>query len=191
MNNRKKTLTLAWLGAVAALVAVTGAAYGGQRTPQQQTERYADGLCSDILNWRGRIETIVESLQPGQPRVAAHTKLRRAGRATEDLVRAIHELPIPSTAGADQAKQDVDAFVADALTTAASIRLGVTRLQSYGTGASNVAAVVLPVGLELTTLVRAGKSTVASLKAINGSSFDGAVKQSAACRELSVTSSGT
>jgi hypothetical protein len=156
----------------------------GESTTQKQTDRYADSLCTDLLGWNSRVETIAATLQIGGPRQSAKAKLGQARATTLQLVGQIHGLEIPSTAGAEQAKQNVDSFVTSAMSTVGSIRVAVTQLQAYGTGASNVASVALPIGLQLTELVKTGKATVASLKTVKGP-FNAAVKKSKACGQLS------
>ena len=85
--------------------------------------------------------------------------------------------------GAEQAKQNVDRFVRDSQTTVASVKAGARQIHSYGTGAQNVAAVALPLGLQLEQLVSEGQTTVADLEAIKGP-FQHAVKNSKACQTL-------
>lgn len=70
------------------------------------------------------------------------------------------------------------------MSTAGSIRLGVRQLQAFRTGASNVASVAIPIGLQLTELVKTGKATVASLRTAKGP-FDAAVQKSKACSRVS------
>ena len=70
------------------------------------------------------------------------------------------------------------------MSTAGSIKLGVRQLQAYGTGASNVASVAIPIGLQLTELVKTGKAAVTNLKTVKGP-FEAAVQKSKACGQLS------
>jgi hypothetical protein len=182
-GSRRSFLTFCVL---AALLGLAAAGCGGESEAQKQADVYANGLCTGILGWRSNIETIASTLQAGPPRAAARAKLVRAEIATRHLVRTIRTLPIPSTSGAEEAKQDVDSFVAQAVTTAGSIGIGIRQIRSYGTGPANVGTVVVPIALELTELVQTGQSTVTSLKAVKGS-FDSAVKKSEACTELTGT----
>ena len=99
------------------------------------------------------------------------------------LVNQIHALDVPSVDGADEAKQSVDRFVGDSQTTVASVEAGARQIQSYGAGAQNVAAVALPLGLQLEHLVTEGRTTVGDLEAIKGP-FQHAVKKSKACQAL-------
>ena len=85
--------------------------------------------------------------------------------------------------GADEAKRSVDRFVGDSQTTVASVKAGARQIQSYGTGAQNVAAVALPLGLQLEHLVTEGQTTVGDLETIKGP-FQHAVKKSKACQAL-------
>ena len=71
----------------------------------------------------------------------------------------------------------------DSQTTVASVRAGDGQIHSYGTGRQNVAAVALPLGLQLEHLVTEGRTTVGDLEAIKGP-FEHAVKKSKACQSL-------
>jgi hypothetical protein len=180
-NGTTRRALLAFCVSLALLaLALTGC---GESVTQKQTDQYADGLCTDILGWSSRVETIAATLQVGAPGEAARSKLIQAKATTLELVRQIHSLTLPATTGAQQAKQNVDSFVGQAISTAGSIQLGVRQIESYGTDASNVATVALPIGLHLTELVQTGKATVTSLKSVKGP-FDAAVKKSKACGQL-------
>ena len=69
------------------------------------------------------------------------------------------------------------------------VKAGARQLQSYGTGAQNVAAVALPLGLQLEHLVTEGRTTVGDLEAIKGP-FEHAVKKSEACQALKPSADG-
>ena len=96
---------------------------------------------------------------------------------------------MPSVDGADEAKQSVDRFVGDSQTTIASVKAGARRLESYGTGPQNVAAVALTLGLQLEHLATEGGTTVRDLEAIKGP-FEHAVKKSEACQALKPSDDG-
>jgi hypothetical protein len=168
--------------AVTILVALLVSACGESQA-QKDANLYADNLCSDISSWQQEIVIIAESLDSGTAKSVAKAKLDRAAAVTSSLVSDIHQLDAPSVDGAEQAKRDVDQFVLDSVSTVASVKAGASRLATQGTGATNVALVVVPVGLQLTNLVKDGKSTVASIGQVKGP-FEKAVKKSDACKAL-------
>jgi hypothetical protein len=64
-----------------------------------------------------------------------------------------------------------------------AVKAGACQIKSCGTGAQNIAAVALPLGLQLEHLVTEGRTTVGDLEAIKGP-FQDAVKKSKACQAL-------
>ena len=158
-----------------------------QSQSQKDANRYADNLCSDISSWEQEIGTIAASLDSGSAKSVARAKLNRAASVTTALVSDIHQLEVPSVDGAAEAKGDVDQFALDSVSTVATVQAGVSRLQTNGTDATNVALLVVPIGLQLTNLVKDGKSTVASLEHVKRP-FEKAVKKSDACKSLNPSS---
>jgi hypothetical protein len=155
----------------------------GKSESQKQADQYADSLCTSISGWEQEVTNIVATLTPGTPRQVAQMKLQQARAATEGLVNEIRALPVPDVDGASEAKQNVDQLVTSAQSTVSTIKSGVTQIKSEGTGAANVATVVVPIAAQLTRLVTEAKSTVASLEAVKGA-FEKAVKDSDTCQAL-------
>lgn len=145
--------------------------------------QYADSLCTSISGWETHITGIASRLDTGSPAAVARAKLNEAAASTVGLVNQMQALDVPSVDGADAAKQSVDLFVGDSQTTVASVKAGARQLKSYGTGAQNVAAVAVPLSLQLEHLVTEGRTTVSDLRAIKGP-FEKAVKKSKACQAL-------
>ena len=173
---------------VAAVIAVSaflllGASACGESKSDEQAARYADSLCTSISGWEQQVTGIALQLGAGSPNAVARTKLDEAANATVGLVTKIHQLDVPDVDGADRAKESVDTFAVDSMSTVGAVKAGSRQLKSYGTGAANVATVALPLGLRLERLVREGKTTVSDLKAIKGP-FEHAVKKSDACKAL-------
>lgn len=159
----------------------------GESKADKEAAQYADSLCTSISGWETRITAIASRLDTGSPSTVTQAKLNEAAASTVALVGQIHELDVPDVDGADAAKQSVDRFVVDSTTTVASVRAGVRQLQSYGAGAQSVAAVALPLALQLEHLVTEGRTTVSQLEAIKGP-FEHAVKKSKACQALKPSS---
>ena len=109
--------------------------------------------------------------------------MEQAKAATASLVSEIQALPVPDVDGASEAKQNVDQLVTSAQSVISTIEAGITQIRSFGTGAANVATVVVPIAAQLTKLVTEAKSTVASLEAVEGA-FEKAVKNSDTCQAL-------
>jgi hypothetical protein len=169
--------------AVLVALLALGAAACGESDSQKQADEYADSLCMSISDWQQQINNIVATLTPGSPKQVAQTKLEQAKAATVSLVSEIRALPVPEVDGASEAKQDIDQLVTSAESTVTTIEAGVTQIKSFGTGAGNVATVVVPIAAQLTKLVTDAKTTVASLEAVQGS-FEKAVKNSDTCQAL-------
>src|SRR5262245_23987298 len=150
---------------------------------EKEAAQYADGLCTSVSGWQTRITGIATRLDTGSPATVTRTKLNQAAGSTVALVGQIHSLDMPDVDGADEAKQSVDHFVGDSLATVATVKAGARKIQSYGTGTKNVAAVAVPLALQLTNLVGEGKTTVSDLEKIKGP-FEHAVKNSKACQDL-------
>jgi hypothetical protein len=168
--------------AITALV-VVGATACGESRSDKEAKSYADGLCTKISGWEQQIVGIASTLDSGGPRTTAETKLTQAKSATIDLVDEIHGLEVPGVDGAAEAKQNVDRFVRDSEATVKVAKTGIKQLQTYGTDTANVATVVVPISLRLTSLAKEAKSTVTSLGKVKGP-FEQAVKKSEACQAL-------
>jgi hypothetical protein len=183
-NFESSTRSLVAAAAVfgAAVVLLVASACGESRS-EKDASQYADSLCTSISGWETHITGIAARLDTGSPAAVTHAKLNEAAASTVGLVNQIHALDVPSVDGADEAKQSVDRFVGDSQTTVASVKAGARQIQSYGTGAQNVAAVALPLGLQLEHLVVEGRTTVGHLEEITGR-FEPAVKKSKACQAL-------
>jgi hypothetical protein len=166
----------------AALILLVASACAESKS-EADASQYADSLCTSISGWEMHITSIASRLDSGSPTAVTRAKLTEAAASTVSLVNQIRALDVPSVDGAEQAKQSVDRFVGDSQTTIASVKTGVSQIQSYGTGAQNVAAVALPLGLQLEHLVTEGRTTVGDLKAIKGP-FQAAVEKSKACQAL-------
>jgi hypothetical protein len=179
--SRRRALYVAAV-VIAGLVAVITTACGESKS-EKEAARYADSLCTDVAAWETQIGTIAASLGSGTPKSIAQTKLDQAASVTVALVGQIHALEMPDVDGADEAKQNVDRFVADSTATVAAVKAGARQIESYGTGTANVATVALPLGLQLANLAKEGKSMVSSLETIKGP-FEKAVKGSDACQAL-------
>ena len=155
----------------------------GRSESQKQADQYADSLCTSISAWEQEVTSIAANLTSGISKQVALTKLEQAKAATASLVSEIRALPVPDVEGASEAKQDVDELVTSAQSTISTIEAGVAQIKSSGTGAANVATVVVPIAAQLTKLVADAKSTVSSLEAVKGP-FEKAVKHSSTCQAL-------
>jgi hypothetical protein len=183
-------------GSLLAAAAVFGAAVilfvasaCGESRSEQEASQYADSLCTSISGWETHITGIASRLDTGSPATVTRAKLNEAAASTVSLVNQIHALDVPSVDGADEAKQSVDRFVGDSQATIGSVKAGARQIQSYGSGAQNVAAVALPLGLQLEHLVTEGRTTVGDLEAIKGP-FEHAVKKSKTCQALKPSGEG-
>ena len=181
-NRKSKRSVVVAAAAFGVLIALLTSACGESKA-DKEVAQYADSLCTSISGWETNVTNIASRLDTGSPAAVTRGKLNEAAASTVGLVNQIHSLDVPSVKGADEAKQSVDRFVLDSTTTVASVQAGARQIHSYGTGAQNVAAVALPLGLQLEHLVTEGKTTVADLQAIKGP-FEHAVKKSKACQAL-------
>lgn len=168
---------------VLVMLLALAAAGCGKSESQKQADQYADGLCTSISVWEQEVTSIVATLTPGIPKQVAQTKLEQAKAATTSLVSEIRALPVPDVDGASEAMQNVDEFVTSAQSVISTIEAGITQIESFGTGAANVATVVVPIAAQLTKLVADAKATVSSLEAVEGP-FEEAVKDSDTCQAL-------
>jgi hypothetical protein len=166
--------------AASLLLAASGC---GESKADEQAAAYADSFCTSISGWEQQVTGIAARLDAGNPKTVARAKLDQAATATVGLVAKIHQLDVPDVDGADRAKESVDTFAVDSMSTVTAVKAGSRQLRSHGTGAANVATVALPLGLKLERLVREGKTTVSNLQAIKGP-FEHAFKNSDACKAL-------
>jgi hypothetical protein len=166
-----------------------GASACGESKSDEQAAQYADSLCTSISGWEQQVIGIASRLDAGSPAAVARTKLDEAATATVGLVAMIHQLDVPDVEGADRAKESVDTFAVDSMSTVRAVKAGRRQLESHGTGAANVATVAVPLGLKLERLVREGKTTVSDLEAIKGP-FEHALKKSDACKALKPSQDG-
>ncbi len=140
----------------------------GKSESQKQADQYADSLCTSISVWEQEVTNIVATLNAGSPKQVALTKLEQAKAATASLSSEIQALPVPDVEGASEAKQNVDEFVTSPQSVISTIEAGITQIKSFGTGAANVATVVVPIAAQLTKPVADAKATVSSLEAVKG-----------------------
>jgi hypothetical protein len=178
----RRSLVAAAAVAGAAIILLVASACGESQS-EKDASQYADSLCTSISGWETHITSIASRLDTGSPAAVTQAKLNDAAASTVGLVNQIHALPVPGVDGADEAKQSVDRFVGDSQTTVASVKAGVRQIQSFGSGAQNVAGVAVPLSLQLGHLVTEGQTTVSDLQAIKGP-FQHAVKKSKACQAL-------
>ena len=168
---------------VLVMLLALAAAGCGKSESQKQADQYADSLCTSISVWEQEVTSIAANLTPGVPKQVAQAKLEQAKAVTASLVSEIRALPVPDVDGASEAKQNVDQFVTSAQSVISTIEAGITQIKSFGTGAANVATVVVPIAAQLTKLVADARATVSSLEAVKGP-FEKAVKDSDTCQAL-------
>ena len=162
---RLKVSAVTW----AVMLALAGCGGGGSASPE---ETWASSVCASISTWKTDVDTITSDAadaltKPGATVADINTAIEQGVQATETLVSDLQALVPPDTAEGAQAKDDVDAFIAQAQATLDDVK---TALHEIPAGASlqKVVLQLAGLGTSLQRAIATGQELVQSLEAIGG-----------------------
>src|SRR5262245_5620223 len=171
------------VGVGVATVLVVGLAAGCGGSDQSATEKWADGVCSAVSEWRSSLTDVQQNLsESGMTRKDITNAWDDAKSATQKLADDLQGLGKPDTQAGGQAQAAVN-DLQDNLTS------NVDTIQTAVDGATTVSGVLSAVSVASGTLVTMGnqvQSTVNELRQIDGAQgeLQNAFEQSDSCKEL-------
>jgi hypothetical protein len=184
-DNDPLMVRFASLLALSVAVAVLSAGCGGQSAE----EKYANGVCTDIGNWKDQIKKSVNDVRdqvqsPGTGTLAAiSTEVQSAVDATKNFASDLKSRPAPDTDEGTEAKQDLEALGSQAQATVTNVKQTVASLPQNAS-LSEIASKLAPLAGSLQSLATKSSSTIDSVKAV-GSKMKDAFENSDACKKLS------
>jgi hypothetical protein len=184
-DNDPLMVRFASLLALSVALAVLVAGCGGQSAE----EKYANGVCTDIGNWKDQIEQSVNDVRnqvqaPGTGTLAAiSTNVQSAVGATKNLASDLKSRPAPDTDEGAEAKQDLEALGSQAQATVTKVKQTLANLPQNA-NLSEIASTLAPLAGSLQSLATKTSSTLESVKSA-GSKMKDAFDKSDACKKLS------
>lgn len=177
-------MRFASLLALAAALAVLAAGCGGQSAE----EKYADGVCTDIGNWKDSIQKSVNDVRNAVQSPAAGSlstigaAVQSAVNATNTLASDLRSRPAPDTDEGTTAKQDLQALGSQANSTVTNAKQTLNTLPKNAS-LSQVASALAPLAGSLQSLATKTSSTIDAVEAA-GSKMKDAFENSDACKKL-------
>ena len=168
--------------AVAATIALAVAASGcGGSDTQSQTEAWADGMCSALLDWQSSVQTAGEKVSKGD---LSKSSLQGAANGVSDANKQLRDdldsLGKPPTETAEKAKDDLNQLTDDLKTNIDKIR------EALGNAGSDVTAAITAVSGSVQAMSQDVQNTATQLKALQSDdTWSKAFKSSDSCQKLS------
>ena len=185
MPLRPRVAALLAVGVLVVLAAGCGGGGGND-----EAEQWASDLCSTIASWKSDIDQITQDAtdaltKPGTTKQDLEDAVNKGLDSTKTLADDLKALKAPATDQGQQAKQQVDAFVADVQHAATEVK---TTLQGIPASANLTQVVTRLTGLATTlqTPIRSGVALVGQLKQLGGDLKDG-LESADSCKDLTKT----
>jgi hypothetical protein len=168
--------------ALLAVLALVTAGCGGS-SDKKANAAYADSVCSAVGTWEQQIESITSSgFTGGISKASLQAKITQAQTATKTLATQIKAVPPPNTSDGQAAKQQIDQLSAQLTTTVNSAKSAVASIPANASAAT-VAAAIIPLAPQLTSLGTTAQTTLKSVQTAKGG-LSSAFKSSSACKNL-------
>jgi predicted small secreted protein len=174
------------LGAVLAVTAVlaAGCGGGGEESPAEQ---WASGVCTSIATWKTEVAEITTDAadalkQPATARKTLEAAVDDGLQATKTLIAELKDLEPPDTPEGQQAKTEIDAFLATVESTADEVETTLAGLSDAGS-LSAIVESLSGLSLGLQTTIQEGRELVTTLQGVGGDIKDG-FESAAACDDL-------
>jgi hypothetical protein len=179
------------LPALAVICAVSALAFaisGCGGSDSSSAENWASDVCSAIGTWKTSVEQITTNAtnaltQPGATRKDAEAAIDDGVQATRDLVGELKALGPPNTSGRDEARSEVNAFVAQAQTTIDDVQAALADLPNDATLAQLIAG-LSGLATSLQKTIATGQQLVKALSEASGDLKQGFEKADS-CKDLS------
>jgi methyl-accepting chemotaxis protein len=170
---------VAVVGAIALAVAAAGC--GSSNDTQSQTEDWADGMCSALVDWQNSVAAAGEKVSKGD---LSKSTLTDAANGVSDANKQLRDdldsLGKPPTETADKAKADLQQLTDDLKTNIDKIR------EALGNAGNDVSAAITAVAGSVQAMSQDLQNTTTQLKALeDDDTWSKAFKSSDSCQKLS------
>ncbi len=176
-------MTISRLAAVAATIALAAAAAGcgGSNSSASETEQWADGMCSALVDWQSSVTAAGEKVSKGD---LSKSSLQDAANGVSDANKQLRDdldsLGKPPTETADKAKADLNQLTDDLKTNLDKIR------EALGNAGNDVTAAITAVSGSVQAMGQDLQNTATQLKELqNDDTWSKAFKSSDSCQKLS------
>jgi hypothetical protein len=171
------------LAAVVATIAlaVAAAGCGGSNNSASETEQWADGMCSALVDWQNSVAAAGEKVSKGD---LSKSTLQGAADGVSDANKQLRDdldsLGKPPTETADKAKADLNQLTEDLQTNVEKIR------DALGSAGNDVTAAITAVSGSVQAMSQDLQNTASQLKALESDeTWSKAFKSSDSCQKLS------
>jgi small-conductance mechanosensitive channel len=176
-------MTISRLAAVAATIAlaVAAAGCGGSSNSASETEQWADGMCSALVDWQNSVTAAGEKVSKGD---LSKSALQGAANGVSDANKQLRDdldsLGKPPTETADKAKEDLTQLTDDLKTNLDKIR------EALGSAGNDVTSAITAVSGSVQAMSQDLQNTSTQLKALESDdTWSKAFKSSDSCQKLS------
>jgi hypothetical protein len=178
----RHVLVIATLGTALSL-ALAGCG-GGGTSPEQE---WASSVCTSISAWQTEINTVTSNAanalaQPGATRKDVDDAIDQGVAATQTLIDDLKQLGGPDTAEGAQAKQQVDAFLAEAKAALGGVQSAIKNIPA-GEKLTTIVTQLSGQAVNLQRTIASGKALIGSLEGMGGDLKDGFEKADS-CKDL-------
>ena len=177
-------MTISRLAAVAATVALAGAAAGcgGSNSSASETEQWADGMCSGLVDWQNNVQAAGEDVSKGN---LSKSSLENAANGVADANKQLRDdldsLGKPPTETVDKAKSALDQLGDDLNKNLNDIRDALA-----SSSGNNVSVAITAVASAVQAMSQDLQNTATQLKDLqNDDTWKKAFNSSDSCQKLS------
>jgi hypothetical protein len=179
-----KRVTAASLLTLFAALALVAAGCGGS-SDKKANEAYADSVCTAVATWQKQVKTIATTFSAPISKASLQNKITQAEAATKTLATQVKAVPAPNTSDGQAAKKQIDQLATELANTVNSAKSAVAQLPADAS-ATSVAAALVPLAPQVTSLASTAQSTLKSLQSAGGSLAD-AFKSTKSCKNLNAS----
>jgi methyl-accepting chemotaxis protein len=176
-------MTISRLAAAAATVALALAAAGcgGGNNSASETEQWADGMCSALVDWQNSVQAAGEKVSKGD---LSKSTLQDAANGVSDANKQLRDdldsLGKPPTETADKAKEDLTQLTDDLKTNLDKIR------EALGNAGNDVTSAITAVSGSVQAMAQDLQNTATQLKELQSDdTWKKAFNSSDSCQKLS------
>ena len=166
---------------VAVLAAIALAGCGGSSSEESQTEDWANGMCSALVDWTNSVKSAGENVSKGD---LSKSSLQDASNAISDANKQLSDdlksLGKPPTETADQAKSDLEQLSKDLSTQVQNIK------DALASSGGDITSAITAAGTAVQAMSKDLQDTSNQLQALSeDDTWSKAFKNSESCQKLS------
>jgi chromosome segregation ATPase len=167
---------------VAVLAAIALAGCGGSSSEESQTEDWADGMCSALVDWQNNVTAAGENVSKGDlSKSSLEDAANKVSDANKQLRDDLDSLGKPPTETVDKAKSALNQLGDDLNTNLEAIRDALAK-----TSGNDVSVAITAVASAVQAMSQDLQNTATQLKALeNDDTWSKAFKSSDSCQKLS------